>query len=136
MVDGLWVISLEGKTLRGARTGIDGHHTWLLLCAAPPLGSGRWGRQEQRDPVVPDLLGVVDVDGPWSPLMRCTPPHDTARAIQDLGAHYVFTVEADSEHLYAQIKRLSWKHVPAVPWASPDMVALRNTVIGKKGQAM
>ncbi len=60
-----------------------------------------------------NLLDLLDIDGADVTLDAMHTQTDTATTIRAQGTHYVFTVKADNRHLYAQLKNLPWKHVPA-----------------------
>ena len=114
VVDGLRVISLDGKTLRGARSGTErAPHLVAALCGATTLGQTGVDAKTNEIPAVRDLLHTIDINGAVITVDAMHTQHDTAHAIQDQGAHYVFTVKANNKHLYAQLKKLPWKHVPA-----------------------
>ena len=114
VVDGLRVISLDGKTLRGARSGTErAPHLVAALCGTTTLGQTGVDAKTNEIPAVRDLLHTIDINGAVITVDAMHTQHDTAHAIQDQGAHYVFTVKANNKHLYAQLKKLPWKHVPA-----------------------
>jgi predicted transposase YbfD/YdcC len=113
VVDGLRVISLDGKTVRGARTGTErAPHLVAALCGTTTLGQVGVDAKSNEIPAARDLLQVIDVAGAVVTVDAMHTQHDTAVTIQDLGAHYVFTVKANNKHLYAQLKNLPWNHVP------------------------
>lgn len=60
-----------------------------------------------------DLLQAIDINGVVVTLDAMHTQTDTATTIRAGGEHYVFTVKANNEHLYTQLKNLPWKHVPA-----------------------
>ncbi|MBB6119476.1 ISAs1 family transposase [Nocardiopsis algeriensis] len=114
MVNGLRVISLDGKTLRGARAGTErAPHLVAALCGISTLGQVAVDAKSNEIPAVRDLLGFVDINGAVVTLDAMHTRTDTATTIRAGGAHYVFTVKADNKHLYAQLKELPWKQVPA-----------------------
>lgn len=114
VVNGLRVISLDGKTLRGARTGTErAPHLVAALCGTTTLGQVGVDAKSNEIPAVRDLLGLLDIDGAVVTLDAMHTQTDTATTIRGGGAHYVFTVKANNKHLYAQLKKVPWKHVPA-----------------------
>ncbi|MBB5494044.1 ISAs1 family transposase [Nocardiopsis metallicus] len=113
VVNGLRVISLDGKTLRGARTGTErAPHLVAALCGTTTLGQVAVDAKSNEIPAVRDLLGLLDIDGAVVTLDAMHTQTDTATTIRTGGAHYVFTVKANNKNLYAQLKKVPWKHVP------------------------
>ena len=113
VVEGLRVISLDGKTIRGARTGTErAPHLVAALCGTTTLGQAGVDAKSNEIPAVRDLLQVIDIDGAVLTVDAMHTQTDTATTIRARGAHYVFTVKANNKHLHAQLKNLPWKHVP------------------------
>ena len=114
VINGSRLISLDGKTLRGARAGTErAPHLVAALCGTSTLGQVAVDAQSNEIPAVRDLLGFIDINGAVVTLDAIHTHTDTAHAIRAGGAHYVFTVKANNKHLYAQLKKVPWKHVPA-----------------------
>src|SRR5699024_12231156 len=105
---------LDGKTLRGARAGTErAPHLVAALCGTSTLGQVAVDAKSNEIPAVRDLLGFIDINGAVVTVDAMHTQTDTAHAIRAGGAHYVFTVKANNKHLYAQLKKVPWKHVPA-----------------------
>ncbi|MET9781512.1 ISAs1 family transposase [Nocardiopsis sp. NPDC055879] len=114
VINGLRIISLDGKTLRGARTGTEGApHLVAALCGTTTLGQVTVQTKSNEIPAVRELLQFIDIAGAVVTLDAMHTCTDTANTIRTGGAHYVFTVKANNKHLYAQLKKVPWKHVPA-----------------------
>ncbi|WP_425572080.1 ISAs1 family transposase, partial [Nocardiopsis exhalans] len=77
------------------------------------LGQVAVDAKSNEIPAVRDLLGLLDIDGAVVTLDAMHTQTDTATTIRTGGAHYVFTVKANNKNLYAQLKKVPWKHVPA-----------------------
>lgn len=112
------VIAIDGKTLRGARTGAArAPHLIAALdhVTGTVVGQAAIADKSNEIPAVRDLLttfnttdlagAVITVDA-----MHCQT--GTAEAITAAGAHYVFTVKANQPRLRAQLKALPWADVP------------------------
>lgn len=64
MVDGLRITSLDGKTLRGARTGTErARHLATALCGTTTLGQTSVDAKSNESPAVRNLLQAIDIDG-------------------------------------------------------------------------
>lgn len=113
VVQGLRVISLDGKSLRGARCGTGrARHLVAALCGTTTLGQVGVDAKSNEIPAVRDLLETIDVADAVVTVGAMHTQTQTAAAIRGAGAHYVFTVKANNKHLYAQLEALPWKHVP------------------------
>ena len=113
-VNGLRIISLDGKTLRGARVGTErASHLVAALCGTTTLGQVAVDAKSNEIPAVRDLLQFIDINGAVVTVDAMHTQTDTAATIRAQGAHYVFTVKANNKHLYAQLKKVPWKQVPA-----------------------
>lgn len=121
-VGGRRVIAIDGKTLRGARTrgpqrAASAPHLIAALDHATGvvLGQNAVEAKSNEIPAVRDLLAVfdpVDLHGCVITLDAMHTQDDTAKAITDAGADYVFTVKANRPTLLAALKALPWKDVP------------------------
>ncbi|WP_198659317.1 transposase [Nocardiopsis sp. FIRDI 009] len=64
VVDGLRAISLDGRTVRGARTGTErAPHLVAALCGTTTLGQVGVDAKSDEIPAARDLLQVIDVAG-------------------------------------------------------------------------
>ena len=114
VINGARVISLDGKTVRGARTGTEqAPHLVAALCGTTTLGQVRVEAKSNEIPAVRNLLGRIDINGAVVTLDAMHTQTHTATTIRAGGGHYVFTVKVNNKHLYTQLKSLPWKHVPA-----------------------
>ncbi|WP_460757687.1 ISAs1 family transposase, partial [Myceligenerans cantabricum] len=114
VVDGLRVISLDGKTVRGARKPAGrAPHLVAALCGTTTLAQVKVAAKSNEIPAVRDLLDVIDVRGAVLTLDALHTQRDTAAKIRTAGGHYVFTVKANQKTLYQALKDLAWKHVLA-----------------------
>jgi predicted transposase YbfD/YdcC len=117
LVAGRRVIAIDGKTVRGARSATtDAPH---LLCAVDTgtgvvLGQLAVGEKTNEIPAVRDLLAgfdPADLKGAVITLDAMHTQNETATAILELGAQYVFTVKANRPRLLAELKDLPWSKV-------------------------
>jgi predicted transposase YbfD/YdcC len=117
-VAGRRVIALDGKTVRGARTARQAAPH--LIAAADHatgvvLGQLAVEAKSNEIPAVRHLLASfdpVDLRGAVITLDAMHTQDDTAQAITDAGADYVFTVKANRPRLLAALKKLPWTQVP------------------------
>lgn len=119
VVAGRRVIAIDGKTLRGARSQ---HTTAPHLVAAldhaagTVLGQLAVPAKTNEVPAVRDLLAGFDPADLHGCVITVDAMHtqtDTAQAILDAGADYVFTVKKNQPKLLAKLKALPWTDVPA-----------------------
>ena len=131
-LDGRRVIAIDGKTVRGARSSTT---TAPHLVAALDHTSGVVLGQQAVDaksneiPAVRDLLAgfdPADLHGCVITVDAMHTQNDTATAILDAGADYVFTVKANRPALLRALKALPWNKVP---------VATRSTDRGRGRRA-
>lgn len=114
VVDGLRVISFDGKTVRGARAGSDrAPHLLAALCGTTVVGQVQVQAKSNEIPALRDLLDVLDVTGAVVTVDALHTQHESAAKIRAAGGYYVFTVKANQKHLYSQLKALPWKDVPS-----------------------
>ena len=112
------VIAIDGKTVRGARTAdaVAPHLVAALDHATGVvLGQNQVAAKSNEIPAVRDLLTGFDP----ADLRECVitvdamhTQHDTAKAITDAGADYVFTVKNNQPNLRKALKALPWAGVP------------------------
>jgi predicted transposase YbfD/YdcC len=109
-------IAVDGKTLRGSRTGDSTARHVLAAC-------------DQNAGIV---LASTDVDGKTNEITRFGPLLDQIGDLRDTvitadamhcqrehvdylaerGAHWILTVKGNQPHLHKQLSRLSWRQVP------------------------
>jgi predicted transposase YbfD/YdcC len=109
-------IAVDGKTLRGSRTGDHAARHVLAAC-------------DQRAGTV---LASIDVDGKTNEITRFAPLLDQIGDLRDAvitadalhcqrdhvdylaerGAHWILTVKRNQPHLHKQLSRLPWRQVP------------------------
>jgi len=109
------LISLDGKTIRGARRrDRDAPHLVAALDQATGtvLGQLAVAAKSNEIPAVRTLLAGFDSAGTVVTVDAVHTQHDTARAIRDGGGDYVFTVKKNQPTLYAACKDLPWADVP------------------------
>lgn len=116
VVHGRRVISIDGKSLRGAGTGEGGlphlvagldHATGIVL------GQVAVAAKSNEIPAVRDLLACFDLTGVVVTVDAMHTQTDTATAITSAGGHYVFTVKGNTPTLHRQLRDLPWKDVAA-----------------------
>lgn len=117
-VAGRRVVSMDGKTVRGARSATrPAPHLVAALDHATGvvLGQDAVAAKSNEIPAVRDLLAGFDPADLHGCVITVDAMHsqdDTAAAILDAGADYVFTIKANRRRLLAALKSLPWKHVP------------------------
>jgi predicted transposase YbfD/YdcC len=116
-VDQRRVIALDGKTIRGARTGPDGKAPHLIAAfdhgAGAVLGQVAVEAKSNEIPATRTLLGHLDLDGAVVTLDAMHTQTDTATTITGAGGDYVFTVKANMPTLHQKLKELPWNDMPA-----------------------
>ena len=116
-IGGRRVIAVDGKTMRGARTGSNpAPH----LLAAPGRASGvvvgqrRVSDKSNEIPALRDLLAPMDLDGAVVTADAMHTQKGTAEWIRSRSAHYLLTVKDNQPGLKRELGALPWKDVPAV----------------------
>jgi len=115
VVTGRRVISLDGKTVRGARAGQQSApHLVAALdhTTGTILGQLAVAAKSNEIPAVRTLLAGFELTGTVVTVDAMHTQHDTAAAILDGGGDYVFTAKKNQPTLYAACKDLPWAHVP------------------------
>ncbi len=114
-VDGRRVIAIDGKTVRGARTG-GGTAPHLVAaldhCSSTALGQLAVTAKSNEIPAVRNLLAGFDLTGAVVTVDAMHTQTDTAQVIIEAGGAYVFTVKNNQPSLYAACKNLPWAKVP------------------------
>lgn len=117
-VGGRRVIAIDGKTVRGARSA-DSQAPHLIAAlehgTGVVLGQHQVEAKSNEIPAVRDLLAsfeAVDLQGCVITVDAMHTQVDTATAILDAGADYVFTVKANQRALLRSLKKLPWAKVP------------------------
>ena len=116
-IGGRTVIAVDGKTMRGARTGSNpAPHLLAALDQASGVvvGQRRVSDKSNEIPALPDLLAPLDLDGALITADAMHTQRSTAEWIISRGAHYVLTVKNNQPGLKRALKKLPWKDVPAV----------------------
>lgn len=118
-IAGRRVIAIDGKTIRGARTTTTtAPHLVAALdhAAGVVLGQIAVADKSNEIPAVRDLLAGFDAAEVHGCVITVDAMHtqtDTASAILDAGADYVFTVKGNQPGLHKRLKALPWRDVPA-----------------------
>lgn len=116
-VQGRRVIAIDGKTVRGERSATrTAPHLVAALDDATGvvLGQDAVAAKSNEIPAVRDLLAGFDPADLLGCLITTDAMHtqaDTATAILDVGADYLFTVKANRPKLLAALKGLPWSQV-------------------------
>lgn len=117
-IGGRRVIAIDGKTIRGARTPTTtAPHLIAALDHATGvvLGQNAVAAKSNEIPAVRDLLASFDPADLHGCVITVDAMHtqtDTAKAITDAGADYVFTVKGNQPKLFAALKGLPWTKIP------------------------
>lgn len=112
------MIAIDGKTVRGARTALTAAlHLVAALDHATVvvLGQNQVAAKSNEIPAVRDLLAgfdPLDLHGCVITVDAMHTQDDTAKAILDAGAHYVFTIKNNRPTLLAALQALPWSRVP------------------------
>ncbi len=107
-------VAVDGKTLRGSRTGDSpgrhllaafDHHTGVVL------GQVAVDEKSNEIPALPVLLADLDLTDVIVTADALHTQTETARWLVGRGAHYALTVKANQPSLYAQLTALPWGQV-------------------------
>lgn len=115
---GRQVVAIDGKTIRGARTASSSApHLMAALDHATGVVLGQHAVSDKSNeiPAVRDLLATFDPADLQGCVVTVDAMHtqdDTATAIVNAGADFVFTIKANRPRLYAALKALPWAQVP------------------------
>lgn len=107
-------VAVDGKTLRGSRTGdVAGRHLLAALDhdTGVVLGQVAVDAKSNEIPALPVLLADLDLTGVIVTADALHTQTETARWLVGRGAHYVLTVKANQPTLYAQLAALPWRQV-------------------------
>ncbi|OAA22596.1 ISAs1 family transposase [Frankia casuarinae] len=107
-------VAVDGKTLRGSRTGeVAGRHLLAALDhdTGVVLGQVAVDAKSNEIPALPVLLAGLDLAGVIVTADALHTQTETARWLVGRGAHYVLTVKANQPSLYAQLAALPWGQV-------------------------
>ena len=115
--DGRVVLAVDGKTLRGARSG-DDRAPHLMACLDHHAGVVRAqaavdGKSNEIPMFAPLLNQIGDLDGVLVTADAMHAQRDHASYLRQRGAHYIFTVKGNQPGLHRQLRSLPWKDVPA-----------------------
>ena len=116
-IEGRTVIAVDGKTMRGARTG-DNPAPHLLAAldraSGVVVGQRRVSDKSNEIPALRDLLAPMDLDGAVVTADAMHTQKGTAEWIRSRSAHYLLTVKDNQPGLKRELGALPWKDVPAV----------------------
>ena len=115
-IGGRRVIAVDGKTMRGARTGSNpAPHLLAALdqAAGTALTQRRVADKSNEIPALRDLLAPLDLDGAVVTADAMHTQTGTAEWIRSRGAHYVLTVKNNQPGLKRALEKLPWKDVPS-----------------------
>jgi hypothetical protein len=122
-------IAIDGKTLRGSRTGTGARH----LLAATRHDTQTVLAQRQIDTggneigAFTPLLDHLDLAGTVITCDAMHTQHEHARRIVALGGHYIFLLKANQPALQRVLKNLPWRDIPLDDrTAAPDTAAARS----------
>ena len=118
-INGRTVIAVDGKTMRGARTGEDpAPH----LLAALDHATGAVLTQERvagKSNEIPALRVLLEPLDPGGVVVSADAMHtqaDTAQWIRGRGGHYLLTPLDNQKTLRRTLKALPFKSVPSISW--------------------
>jgi predicted transposase YbfD/YdcC len=109
--------AVDGKTLRGARTG-DHPAPHLLACLDQVSGAvcaqvAMEGKTNEITMFATLLDQIPGLDGALVSADALHAQREHATYLHDRGAHYLLTVKGNQPGLYRQLRSLPWKDVPA-----------------------
>lgn len=123
-VEGHRVITIDGKTVRGARSkNTTAPHLVAALAHGMGMVPGQVQVEEKSNeiPAVRDLLaGFEDLSGAVITVDAMHTQTDTAALILSRGADYVMTVKRNKPPLHQKLKALPWGQVPATTTVQKD----------------
>jgi predicted transposase YbfD/YdcC len=112
-VDGMRVIPIDGKTLRGARSqGGRAPHLVAALCGTSVIGQVRVAAKSNEIPAARDLVDLLDVEGAVVTMDALHTHAVTAARIRANGGHWLLSVKANQKHLHHRLKALPWTQMP------------------------
>jgi len=116
-IEGRTVIAVDGKTMRGARTG-DAPAPHLLSALDQVTGTVLTQRgvadKSNEIPALRRLLEPLDLNGAVVSADAMHTQVDTAQWITQRGGHYLLTVKDNQKTLRRTLKALPWKDVPSI----------------------
>ena len=121
-INGRTVIAVDGKTMRGARTGEDpAPHLLAALdhATGAVLTQERVAGKSNEIPALRVLLEPLDLNGVVVTADAMHTQADTARWIRGRGGHYLLTVKDNQKTLRRTLKALPWRDVRPSPRSTP-----------------
>ena len=116
-INGRTVIAVDGKTMRGARTG-DAPAPHLLSALDQVTGTVLTQRGvADKSNEIPALRRPLEPPGLNGAVVSADAMHtqvDTAQWITQRGGHYLLTVKDNQKTLRRTLKALPWKDVPSI----------------------
>jgi predicted transposase YbfD/YdcC len=110
----LTAIAVDGKTLRGSRTGkgtvhllAATHHDTQVVLAQQQIDA-----KSNEIPAFAPLLDHLNLAGTVITTDALHTQHDHARTIVAGGGHYIFIVKANQPTLRRHLKQLPWRDIP------------------------
>lgn len=116
-IAGRRVIAIDGKTIRGARTG-TGHLPHLVAAldqtSGVVIGQSEVDAKTNEIPALREMLPALgNLTGAVTTADAMHTQRESAQAITAAGADYVLTVKANQAKLHTSLKALPWQGVPA-----------------------
>lgn len=116
-ISGRTVIAVDGKTMRGARTGqMVTPHLMSVLDQSTGLvrAQQRVADKSNEIPALKDLLASHNLQDVVVTADAMHTQNGTAEWITRRGGHYVLTVKDNQPGLKTQLKALPWNNIPAI----------------------
>ncbi|WP_328822195.1 ISAs1 family transposase [Micromonospora rubida] len=113
---GLRAVAVDGKSLRGSRTGDTAARHVMAACdqvtGVVLADTGVNGKTNEITRFAPLLNQIGDLRGAviTADALHCQRDHVTYLA--ERGAHWILTVKGNQPHLHAQLAALPWRAVP------------------------
>jgi predicted transposase YbfD/YdcC len=132
-VPGVKHIAIDGKTLRGSRSGrgaarraLHFVHAWAQEQHVLLAGVATEAKSNEIT-AIPRLLELLDLHGAFVTIDALGCQKEIAAQIRDQGGHYVLAVKENQPHLYEDIERF-WHQQLDAEWAAAASVAQTQEV--------
>jgi predicted transposase YbfD/YdcC len=132
-VPGVQHIAIDGKTLRGSRSGrgaarhaLHFVHAWAQAQHVLLAGVATEAKSNEIT-AIPKLLELLDLHGAFVTIDALGCQKEIAAQIRDQGGHYVLAVKENQPRLYEDIERF-WQQQLETEWAAAASVAQTQEV--------
>lgn len=112
--DRLRAVAVDGKQLRGSRTG-GGKAVWLLAAmdhAGTVIAQRQIDAESNETPAFIPLLDGLDLENTVVTADAAHTQHANGRWLRKHGAHYIAVVKGNHPGLLKQLRKLPWTEIP------------------------